>query len=796
MKKNYSLLPLLAALFPLGCEITNAQCPTDLLSGQNLVTNSDFSQGYAGWTHAAAYTEFTSGYSNPGVIYAGSSANYFNPGGFTDYNDHSSSADNMMLMVDGSCNPGDILWQQANIPIKANTTYYFSLWISSLKNNPTYQGHLQFQINGVTLPYSVDAPATGQVWVLAETSWFSGVAPPSSVTITIANTTSSGCATEVDFAIDDISFIPGCSYAAAGPQPSLGPDRTICGTGGITLDANIPHTSTAVVTWSDGTTGTGLAAPYTKYITTGGTYSVCVTDGGSCTKADVIVVSNTYSVNLGADMTLCNPTSALLDAGHSGIGVTYVWEKDGATITGATSKTYLVNSAGNYRVTVSDPTCGVRTDDINITSTAPTPVDAYFCGTQSVTLGALPVNSGKYKWWNSATGTAAANLVQKGGNTYTFTASGTSDIIYYAEDTTSFRNTIGPPLANATNGVFTNPANRGVQNENRLVFDALNAFVLDSVYMYLRVYGCPTNIGLTIVNSGGTTIGTVNWVFNAGNGCTSGDRWVKVPVGISIPAGTGYSMRYAEPSGNNTDMMWFDGGMSYPTTYSSTVRFVSPDPGIIGWKPSSIPGMWQWVVTGGSGCSRIPVRAIYNCVAPVDLLYFTAAPDGNEVSLQWATATETNNDYFTIERSSDGINFVTIATVEAAGNSTSLEEYSYTDHPGTYETLYYRIRQVDFDKQSTLSPVELVSGGRSGISVFPSPSHAGEALNVIVYEATDKLKLSLMDMIGKVVYENSFTLSNGMKTISTGALQVSKGIYFVETITANGNKFTEKVIIE
>jgi hypothetical protein len=102
----------------------------------------------------------------------------------------------------------------------------------------------------------------------------------------------------------------GCVYGAAGPQPNLGPDLTICGTGGsIVLNSNVTPASDLTVLWSDGTTGSGMGAPYTKTINAAGTYSVCVTKSGSCTKSDVIVVSNTFSINIGPDQNLCGTGS-------------------------------------------------------------------------------------------------------------------------------------------------------------------------------------------------------------------------------------------------------------------------------------------------------------------------------------------------------------------------------------------------------------------------------------------------------------------------------------------------------
>jgi hypothetical protein len=133
-----------------------------------------------------------------------------------------------------------------------------------------------------------------------------------------------------------------------------------------------------------------------------------------------------------------------LNAGYSGPGVTYLWKKGGVSAPAPNNaQTYFVNTAGTYSVEVTDPVCGMRSDAIIITSNAPTAVNSTFCPTQSVTLSVNPVNSGKYKWWNHPTATAAGNLVQKGGNTYTFSASAASTYTFYVEDTASFRTTIG-----------------------------------------------------------------------------------------------------------------------------------------------------------------------------------------------------------------------------------------------------------------------------------------------------------------------------------------------------------------
>lgn len=390
---------------------TFAQCPIDVTNGQNLVTNGDFSQGYTGWTYTSdparttGYLKFdppfTQNYSSPGFIHAGATPNVFNAA-FTNFSDHTSTTtDNMMLMVDGLCALNAKLWQQTNIPTKPSTRYYFSVWINALKNGNNPPGQLQFEIlnNGTTsiLAPTILAPTSQGAWVKYEAFWDSPAGAAATSTISIENITTTGCDQYVDFAIDDISFIPGCEYADPGPTPNLGADKTLCGGNSpITLDAGIPagsRTANTIVTWYDGTTNTGTNnAFYQKTnITLPGTYSVCVKEGPTgCTKSDVIVVSSTYSFDIGGPYELCNPISQLLDAQHSGSGVSYQWyykttagawvEAD--TIAGPSAKlrTYTANAAGRYRVKVVDNACGTQYDETTITTSATaTPIDAHFC---------------------------------------------------------------------------------------------------------------------------------------------------------------------------------------------------------------------------------------------------------------------------------------------------------------------------------------------------------------------------------------------------------------------------------
>ena len=82
---------------------------------------------------------------------------------------------------------------------------------------------------------------------------------------------------------------------------------------------------------------------------------------------------------------------------------------------------------------------------------------------------------------------------------------------------------------------------------------------------------------------------------------------------------------------------------------------------------------------------------------PVTFVAFTGRQEGNTIVLDWATASENDNNYFEIERSIDGVNYVTIGYVDGAGNSSSLLGYQFTDNAPEQGQLYYRLSQVDFD---------------------------------------------------------------------------------------------------
>lgn len=112
---------------------------------------------------------------------------------------------------------------------------------------------------------------------------------------------------------------------------------------------------------------------------------------------------------------------------------------------------------------------------------------------------------------------------------------------------------------------------------------------------------------------------------------------------------------------------------------------------------------------------------------PVELVDFTGRQSDNVVVLEWATLSEKDNDYFEIERSTDGVNFVTLGHVDGAGNSTIRLDYSFADNAPEQGRAYYRLSQVDYDGSRSYADrlVSVVYAGSDiiGLTIVPNPTH-------------------------------------------------------------------------
>jgi hypothetical protein len=184
------------------------------------------------------------------------------------------------------------------------------------------------------------------------------------------------------------------------------------------------------------------------------------------------------------------------------------------------------------------------------------------------------------------------------------------------------------------------------------------------------------------------------------------------------------------------------------------------------------------------------VREITSIVLPVELLYFRADTNSSHgVDLIWATASESNNDCFIIERSKTGSSFNHILQIKGAGNSSEQLTYKATDPSPFQGVSYYRLRQVDFNGQPTLfEPVLVNLEPKIRFSVFPSPSHGNDLCVSLGGDIANKeMLVSMYDMEGKLIYSKTINAGPNNELISPLNLtdNLPPGIYVVIASSEN-----------
>ena len=181
---------------------------------------------------------------------------------------------------------------------------------------------------------------------------------------------------------------------------------------------------------------------------------------------------------------------------------------------------------------------------------------------------------------------------------------------------------------------------------------------------------------------------------------------------------------------------------------------------------------------------------------PVSLIDFSAACDGkNKIGLRWSTASETNNDYFMIEKSMDGKNFESFANVDGAGNSTSLVNYGYTDMHPYKSVTYYRLKQVDFSGVSEHSKIissEKCFEDNTLLSVWVENNQMHLLIN---NQSLSGYAARLFDMQGRVVRSKLFHLDNGIFEEVINVSGISRGVYSLSILNED-EILSSKLIIQ
>lgn len=199
--------------------------------------------------------------------------------------------------------------------------------------------------------------------------------------------------------------------------------------------------------------------------------------------------------------------------------------------------------------------------------------------------------------------------------------------------------------------------------------------------------------------------------------------------------------------------------------------------------------------TAGAGSVYDAIITLPICATPlpIGLLFFRGYCDQQNIVLQWKTATETNNNYFTIERSRDGIDWQIVETVAGANNSPSSLNYTLTDKLPCQEKTYYRLKQTDFDENYKYGTVicvnECKNNKADSYTIYPNPSN-GKFELLFNGNASEINSIDIFNSAGQKMYssnnfQSTFDLSNYVPGFYFMQVQQNSAVSNIKFILAN-----------
>ena len=334
-------------------------------------------------------------------------------------------------------------------------------------------------------------------------------------------------------------------------------------------------------------------------------------------------------------------------------------------------------------------------------------------------------------------------------NSLTGVSIGTTGATFDASISTPVGTPPDPEVSNSGNFAFSMNSNTSVQCVTITLSTSGTFYITDNTIVNHGLFEQWDSLS---INTGSYTLTDPSSYINMGSTGTSGTSYFKA----------------------NTDIT------SY-TSWNLQVSATSIE--VCGARKPSDPGSQNY---------KIPISiGVLTATVPVELINFDAFRNKDNVELNWATASEINNSHFEIERSYDGRNFETIGEVSGNGNSQHRIDYSYTDVPvsNLQNTVFYRLKQVDFDGTFEYSDIRVVRfdqiGNKMQLVAYPNPMN--DELNVMLsLPSGEKYQLQVTNSYGALVYQKNHLFSSGLHTLDLS--QWNDGMYTLKVASDQGTQ--------
>lgn len=259
---------------------------------------------------------------------------------------------------------------------------------------------------------------------------------------------------------------------------------------------------------------------------------------------------------------------------------------------------------------------------------------------------------------------------------------------------------------------------------------------------------------------------------------------------FTIPAHTQYRFAVESTKGFRDDPYGGGGpGFDYFTNQGVTLKVGSADAFASGTDSVGYAGQMPLLDSlGGSAYFAGRITLMPATTTPVTLLNFTAAYNNKNANLiNWQTSQELNSKSFTVQRAYNLPNFSSIQTIAAAGNSSIIKNYTFTDNNIAYKPTYYRLLQTDKDGRFTYSKTVQVHPYKNTFTIsklYPSPAQGSVTIEYNS-NTTATVSLLLTDMLGRLLQQLTLLPAMGFNKQLIDTRTLAKGNYVVTLLSGN-----------
>jgi len=178
----------------------------------------------------------------------------------------------------------------------------------------------------------------------------------------------------------------------------------------------------------------------------------------------------------------------------------------------------------------------------------------------------------------------------------------------------------------------------------------------------------------------------------------------------------------------------------------------------------------------------------------VELSSFSLKSQEKSIFLNWETKSETDNDYFVVLRSQNGIDFEEIGELNGQGNSSVIVNYQFVDERPLFGTSYYKLQQVDFNGESSFSQILSISFSVTNtFMLYPNPTNSDVNLTLST-EEKESVLIEVFDVVGQLVFVQNQNLSIGANSVPLSTAFFNEGLYFCKFTLSNGKQIKKTFV--